>query len=435
MTINPVNKGTGWSNSRNLPQVAESDGTYSEGVSAWVKAWNTVTLAYQKLSANNATGGLEVHVVGGTVATTGGGGAVTMADGANVTQGATADAAVVTDTTGTVSGKLRGLVKWAFERMPASLGQKAMAASLPVTIASDQSSYPVAATQGTAAAAAGAWPVKTTDGTNTAAVKAASTAPIATDPALVVSLSPNSPAPGTQTVDTELPAPILLGDAMANPTVPQVGAHMLGYDASGAVWQRLRYLGGGMATVLQNSSGTQATIRNIINDVTGAEDALNVNSINRLFNGSVWERQRNNLNTTTGDSGAKTTGTFAGATQTNYNHRGAYITCLLGTVTGAVTTWQTGLEFSYDGGTTWLGLTALGANDTAAASGRTYTWLVYPTNTSQAAGTTPATLVPNGGPTQLNIINAALPRTWRFKASVTVATSIVITSVNVNYIV
>lgn len=39
---------------------------------------------------------------------------------------------------------------------------------------------------------AGALFAKVTDGTNTAAVKAASTAPIATDPAMVVAISPNS---------------------------------------------------------------------------------------------------------------------------------------------------------------------------------------------------------------------------------------------------
>jgi hypothetical protein len=66
------------------------------------------------------------------------GGAVTVADGDDVALGATTDAAVVTDTTGTVSGKLRGLVKWAFERMPASLGQKTSAASFPVVLPSDQ---------------------------------------------------------------------------------------------------------------------------------------------------------------------------------------------------------------------------------------------------------------------------------------------------------
>lgn len=68
-----------------------------------------------------------------------GGSAVSIADGADVAEGLTTDAAVITDATGTLSGKLRGLVKWAFERMPASLGQKTMAASLPVVIASDQS--------------------------------------------------------------------------------------------------------------------------------------------------------------------------------------------------------------------------------------------------------------------------------------------------------
>jgi hypothetical protein len=41
----------------------------------------------------------------------GGGGAVTIADGANVVEGALADAAIITDTTGTINGKLRGLVK------------------------------------------------------------------------------------------------------------------------------------------------------------------------------------------------------------------------------------------------------------------------------------------------------------------------------------
>lgn len=68
-----------------------------------------------------------------------------IAAGASADIGAVADAAITTDTTGSLSGKLRGLVKWAFERMPASLGQKAMAASLPVVIASDQSAIPLAA--------------------------------------------------------------------------------------------------------------------------------------------------------------------------------------------------------------------------------------------------------------------------------------------------
>jgi hypothetical protein len=71
------------------------------------------------------------------------GAVVRLGDGHSVVEGATADAAVVSDVAGTLSGKLRGLIKWAFERMPASLGQKTMAASLPVVVASDQSAVPV----------------------------------------------------------------------------------------------------------------------------------------------------------------------------------------------------------------------------------------------------------------------------------------------------
>ena len=60
--------------------------------------------------------------------------------------GATTGAAVITDAAGTVQQYLRGIVRWAFERMPVSLGQKAMAASMPVVIANNQSAVAVDAT-------------------------------------------------------------------------------------------------------------------------------------------------------------------------------------------------------------------------------------------------------------------------------------------------
>lgn len=96
----------------------------------------------------------------------------------------------------------------------------------------------VTAVQGTAAALSGKWPVqitdgtntmptmdvvaragfqKITDGTNTAAVKAASTAPLATDPALVVTLSPNSSplnyATGSGTISALNGAVVIVGGA------------------------------------------------------------------------------------------------------------------------------------------------------------------------------------------------------------------------------
>lgn len=51
-----------------------------------------------------------VRILSGGAAVIGG---VTVADGSDVTQGALADVAVITDTAGTISGKLRGLVKLA----------------------------------------------------------------------------------------------------------------------------------------------------------------------------------------------------------------------------------------------------------------------------------------------------------------------------------
>ena len=108
-----------------------SPGQQLAGIANYV--WNTSTLVWDKETQPSGGGG--------------GGGAVTIADGADIAEGATTDAAVTTDTSGTVSGKLRGLVKWAYERMPTSLGQKVMAASLPVVISSDQSAIPVTGPQ------------------------------------------------------------------------------------------------------------------------------------------------------------------------------------------------------------------------------------------------------------------------------------------------
>lgn len=53
--------------------------------------------------------------------------------------------------------------------------------------------------QGSPGTAANGWFAKVTDGTNTAAVKAASTAAVATDPAIVVAISPNNTIPVNNT--------------------------------------------------------------------------------------------------------------------------------------------------------------------------------------------------------------------------------------------
>lgn len=112
----------------------------------------TQTASLSVLDDWDETDRAKVNIVVGQAGITAGAGSVAANtprvthasdDPAVAVLGAVADAAVVTDTTGTLSGKLRGLVKWAFERMPASLGQKVMASSLAVTLASDQSAVPV----------------------------------------------------------------------------------------------------------------------------------------------------------------------------------------------------------------------------------------------------------------------------------------------------
>lgn len=67
----------------------------------------------------------------------------------------------------------------------------------------DAQTLRVSANQGVAAATSAAWPIKVTDGTNVAGISPASTAATATQPGLVVALSPNSPLPtGTNSIGT-----------------------------------------------------------------------------------------------------------------------------------------------------------------------------------------------------------------------------------------
>ena len=64
-------------------------------------------------------------------------------------------------------------------------------------------------------------------------------------------------------VDTELPAAALLADDMSNPTVPQVGAHLMGYD--GSTWDRVKL---GTLFDLDTGGGTENVVG--INLRTGA---------------------------------------------------------------------------------------------------------------------------------------------------------------------
>lgn len=100
------------------------------------------------------------------------------------------------------------------------------------------------AVQNTAATPAGTnviGSVKATDGTNTAAVKAASTAPSATDPALVVAISPNSVnANGRATPANS--APVVLAKQAYNTVAASQTAQALTGGSGGATGDWLDFL-------------------------------------------------------------------------------------------------------------------------------------------------------------------------------------------------
>lgn len=151
---------------------------------------------------NLAGQSLNVNIMGG------GGGAVTIADGADVAEGSTTDTAVNGDTPGTISAKLRGI-----NRILTDVWDDIGSALFVEVI----NSVPV------------------TQGTSPWVVSGTVTANQGTSPWVI-----------SGTVDTELPAPAALADATANPTVPGVGAFSLGFN--GSTWDRLKTANGAAGT-------------------------------------------------------------------------------------------------------------------------------------------------------------------------------------------
>jgi hypothetical protein len=126
-----------------------------------------------------------------------------------------------------------------------------------------------------------------------------------------------------------------------------------------------------------------------------------------VFNGATWDRRRGNLNLTIGDTGAKTV-TFNGATATNFNGAGGLITCVVSAVSGTTPTMALQLQWSPDGGTTWLNY---GPPTAALTAAGTATIGCFPTQWEDA---TSATLAAHTvGSTVSKFINAPLPRTFR----------------------
>lgn len=106
-------------------------------------------------------------------------------------------------------------------------------------------------------------------------------------------------AAGQQSVvaDTELPAPVAAADNLANPTAPQVLAHVIGWDSLNSQWVRIKsgnstaagFLG---TTFTHGASHTDGTAESVVGlvDVGGA--AIRIAVAGELFNGATWDRPR-----------------------------------------------------------------------------------------------------------------------------------------------
>lgn len=135
-----------------------------------------------------------------------------------------------------------------------------------------------------------------------------------------------------------------------------------------------------------------------------------------LYNNATWDRQRSNFNVNTGDTGAKTA-TGNGATQTNYNAKGAVLLFSIGTVSGTTPTCTFKLQGSADGGTTWFDIP--GAATASITATGTYVLAIYPG----------ATVAANAA------VSYPLPRTWRVVWTIGGTTpSFTITNVQVAYV-
>jgi hypothetical protein len=183
----------------------------------------------------------------------------------------------------------------------------------------------------------------------------------------------------------------------------------------------IAYLRNGPAPVgLITSQAVAATVTGYPT-AAAAADALANPTVTQIgadgmrFNGTTWDRERNNWNTTTGDTGAKTV-SVAGATQTNYNAAGATIVINMGTVSGTTPTLTAQVQGSADGGTTWYNIAGA------------------VTPTINATGQTVLTVYPGVAAVANAAVSSVLPRTWRLNYTLGGTTpSFTITNVQVAY--
>lgn len=121
-----------------------------------------------------------------------------------------------------------------------------------------------------------------------------------------------------------------------------------------------------------------------------------LDALGALFNGATWDRARNNHLVAAEASSAKTA-SGNGTTQTNFNARGVFLWVNVTAVTGTTPTLTVRLQWSPDGGTTWLDVDTTNAQTASITATGTATLRVYPGIATAANAA----------------LNQPLPRTWR----------------------
>jgi hypothetical protein len=121
-----------------------------------------------------------------------------------------------------------------------------------------------------------------------------------------------------------------------------------------------------------------------------------IDATSLLFNGTTWDRARGNVNAVVETSAARTA-TGTGTTQTNFNARGALIWVNVTAVTGTTPTMTVRVQWSPDGGTTWLDLDTTNAQTASITATGASVLRVYPGIATTANAS----------------LNMVLPRTWR----------------------
>lgn len=186
---------------------------------------------------------------------------------------------------------------------------------------------------------------------------------------------------------------------MAIPDVSGFYRYLL-VDVNGNVLTGDFTQGLGAIAIRDGANAPMARVIQVSSDNRGNQNALQVNSRIQIFNGSTWDRERNNEEATPLASAARTA-TINSPDQTNFNEKGVVIFLDVTVNPGGAETLQVIIQARDPVSGDYVDLLDDGAQALGGAPGKR-TLIVYPAAAAAAAGIDSAVGFP-------------LPRTWRVR--------------------